>query len=212
MINYMIFCDDLDMNLGSYFCKSEINFYDFINEHDDLINNYERIYSEEAYLCHVNSIAKKFNKTPFVVVSYTHGSPIRLICNGLPIVCSLNSHLFVNSLFYSTACFVGRELAYELISKGCKTFIGFKEESLVPVNELYHDIFINCESFALKLFFLENVTIGYAFNSMKAYMETQVDRLIEVYNDPFCASFLNANKDALICIGDENIKKEGMFI
>lgn len=207
----MVLCDNLDLNLGAYFSRSEMDFYDFINEQTCLIKNYEQIYSNQANLDNINLITSKYNNKPFIVISYTHGAPTKLSCNGVPLVYSSNTHLFANSLFYSTACLVGRQLAYELINNGCKTFVGFKEESLVPVNEEYHTIFINCENYALKMFLLMNVTIGDAFNSMKNYMNQQIDKLIEIYGDPICASFLNANKEAFICIGDTTIKKEDMF-
>lgn len=97
---------------------------------------------------------------------------------------------------------------------GCKAFVGFNEETSVIFENLsYRQTFIECDNFALKMFMMmSDVSIGHAFNAMKNYYTNRIDRAMEFGEDIVFTSFLRENRDALICLGNKNLKKEDLFL
>lgn len=211
MINILIAYDNQNHNLGRYFedCKSDL--INFLDEHGELVNSISEIPSIRCNVAYIDLVIPKINQVPFIFVAYTHGISDGLRCNGDSFVSTENTHHFENSLFYTTACLSGRILAPDLINKGCKAFIGFKEESEVFENNLYRQLFIECDNYALKKLISTNATIGESYDSTKRFYSSKIDKLIELGEDPLYIAALVANKEALICIGDKNLKKEDIF-
>lgn len=212
MINFIVSYDDLNPSLGEYFYECHLDFYNFIIEHPDMLNVYEKIPTAKTYIDHINKATTKYNSKPFVYIAYSHGNQNEFRCNGMPYICSLNVKYFTNSFLYSTACHTGKKIAYDLIDKGCITFVGYKETSHAFLKEEYRRISINCDNYALKMFLLMDVTIEEAVNSMKRYITQHIDRLDEFKENPLYMAKLVANREALVCIGNSLLKKGDILI
>ena len=213
MINFVIAFDNQNSELGQYFedCKNDI--VSILDEQSYLVKSSSQIASNRCNLAYIDISIPQINSNPFVFIAYTHGIEDCLRCNGASFVSIDNSHHFKNSLFYSTACFIGRKLAPKLINNGCKTFIGFNDESKVLFeNPVYKKAFIDSDNFAIKMFITSDVTIGQAFEAMKNHYSNKIYRAVELGEDPIFIGILEANKEALICLGDKNLKKEDLFI
>jgi hypothetical protein len=211
MINIVIAFDNQNTVLGQYFEDSQKDFIDLLDEHSHLVKSCSKVPSPQCNVAYIDIAIPQLNSNPFIFVAYTHGVNDGLRCGGTSFVSVCNCHHFVNSLFYSTACLIGRRLAPELISKGCKAFIGFKEESEVFQNASYRRTFIECDNYALKMFISSDTTVGDAFDSMKNHYTNKIDKLMELGEDPLFIGALTANREALVCLGDKNLKKEDLF-
>lgn len=212
MINIVIAFDNQNAELGSYFeeCKKDI--VDFFNEQNGLVQLCCEVPSPQCNAVYIDIRIPQLNSTPFIFIAYTHGIEDGLRCGGDSFVSTVNSHHFTNSLFYSTACLVGRKLAPDLINKGCKAFIGYKEESEVFKNAIYKQTFIECDNYALKMLLtVPDATVGTSFAAMKNHFTNKIDRLQEIGESPLFIASLVANREALMCIGDKNLKKEDLF-
>lgn len=211
MINYIVSFDNLNPSLGKYFRECHEDFYNFIIEHPELLNDYKTIPTAKTYIHYINKNTERYNSRPFIYIAYSHGNSTQFRCNGMPYISSLNARNFINSFFYSTACLTGKELAYDLVKNGCKVFVGYKEPSQVFLKEEYRNISINCDNYAIKMFLVMDVTIGEAVNSMKRYINREIDKLDAKAEDPIYISALMANREALVCIGDSSIKKSDIY-
>lgn len=212
MINIIIAVDDQNCHLGQYFedCRKDIA--TLLDEQTQLVKSCSKISSSQCNVAYIDITIPQINSNPFIFIAYTHGIDNGLKCQGASFISIDNCHHFANSLFYTTACLVGRELAPELINKGCITFIGFKEESEVFHNVSYRNTFIECDNYALKMFMTSDTSIGKAFNSMKDHYTNKIDRLMELREDPLFIGALTANREALICLGNKELKKEDLFV
>jgi hypothetical protein len=213
MINFVIAIDDQNPALGVYFedCKNDI--VALLDEQKRLVKSSLQIASNQCSEVHINSAIPPLNSNPFIFIAYTHGADNGLRCNGAYFVSVNNCHHFANSLFYSTACFIGKKLAPELINKGCKTFIGFIEDSnVIFENPIDKKVFIDSDNFGIKMFLTSNVTIGESFEAMRNFYTQKIDYYQETLRSPLIASCLVTNREALICLGNKNLKKEDLFL
>lgn len=212
MINIVIAFDNQNTALGKYFDDCQIDIRMVLDEQTQLVISYTIIPSDYCNEAYFNETIPQLNSYPFIFIAYTHGIENALRCNGSSFISKHNCTHFKNSLFYSTACLIGKELGPELIHKGCKTFVGFNEESEVFEKPAFREIFMECDNYALKLFMISDSTIGQSFEAMKRYYNGQIDHLMELGEDPVFIASLTANREALICIGDKNLKKEDLYI
>jgi hypothetical protein len=212
MINIVIAYDNQNAGLGQYFEDCQKDIVALLEEQGQLVNSRSTVPSPQCNVAYIDIAIPQINSNPFIFIAYTHGIDDGLKCNGVSFVSTGNCHHFTNSLFYSTACLIGRKLAPELINKGCKAFIGFKEESEVFQNASYRKIFIECDNYALKMFLTSDTTVEQSFNSMKNHYTNKIDHLMELGEDPLFIGALIANREALICLGDKNLKKENFFV
>jgi hypothetical protein len=212
MINIVIAFDNQNKTLGQYFDDCQKDIVALLEEQKHLVKSCSKITSTQCNAAYIDTIIPQLNSKPFIFIAYTHGIDDGVRCNGSSFVSVDNCHHFVNSLFYSTACLIGKILASELIVKGCKAFIGFKEESEVFQNTSHRQTFIECDNYALKVFMISDATIGQAFDSMKNYYTYKIDRFVELGEDPFFIGALTANREALVCLGNKNLKKEDIFV
>lgn len=212
MINIVIVFDDQNENLGHYFADCQKDIEMLLEEQSQLVKSYSKVSSRKCNVVYIDSAIPKLNSNPFVFVAYTHGIDDGLQCWGALFIFENNCHHFTNSFFYSTACFIGKKLAPELIANGCKAFIGFKEESVVFKNSSYRQAFIECDNYALKMFMSTDKTIGQAFDSMTNHYTNRIDRAIKFGEDFLFIGALTANREALVCLGDRSLKKEDFFV
>ena len=211
MINFVIAFDNQDATLGQYFedCKNDI--VNFLEEQEHM--EYFTIPSHRCNVAYIDMTIPQNNPNPFVFIAYTHGDDGGLTCSGDFFVFKDNCLHFSNSLFYSTACLIGKRLAPALIKSGCKTFVGFNEEiRVLHEKPSYRDIFIKCDNFALKMFLTSEATVGQAFQAMKNNYTNKIDRADELGEDFVFISFLRESRDALVCLGNKNLKKEELFV
>jgi hypothetical protein len=211
MINFVVAFDNQNAELGQYFndCKNDIvNIFD---EQNGLVH-YNEVPTPQCNEAYIDVEIPQLNSDPFIFIAYTHGNDDGLMCNGGSFVSIDNCYHFINSLFYSTACLIGKNLAPELVNKGCRAFIGFKEESEIFKNASYRQTFINCDNFALKMFITSDASVGESFDAMKNHYTKEIDRLTEFREDPIFISVLVANREALVCLGDRELRKEDFFV
>jgi hypothetical protein len=213
MINIVIVFDNQNAELGSYFddCKKDI--VDFFDEQNGLVQSCFEVSSPQCNMAYIDIQIPRLNSNPFIFIAYTHGIEDGLRCSGVLFVSTVNSHHFTNSLFYSTACLVGKKLAPDLINKGCKAFIGYMEESEVFKNANYKQTFIECDNYAIKMLLtVPEATVGTSFTAMKNHFTNKIDRLQEMGESLLFTASLVANREALTCLGDKNLKKEDLFV
>lgn len=210
MIRIISASDEKDAKLGSYFENSQTDIKLFL-EGQSLLDGYIPMPSRLCNPAYVELVISKYSDKPFIFVAYTHGNEKALISQKKEFVSVQNSCSFKNSLFYSTACLVGKELAPSLIENDCKAFVGFTEESIVYESEYRKSVSINCENSIIEEFLCGDATLREAYNSMISYYNQQIDKFTEV-NDMLFASNLVSNREALVLLGDENLKKEDFSI
>lgn len=211
MIKILIAFDDVDIVLGNYFNENKIRISDIFN---DTFNDKGRICLFDNSMCVENTISDILpneNSNPFVFVAYTHGNEDSLYCNHLPFVSDKNSNLLKNSLFYSTACKIGINLGHNLIINGCFTFVGFDDLSWVFNDPANWKINIDCDNYALILFLTKDIEIKEAVNLSKSYHENRIDYLRQIGENPLYMTALNKNKNALICLGNQNLMRSDLF-
>ena len=168
MINFVIAFDDENIELGSYFEDCKIDIVNFLSEQEGLVQSCCEVPTPNCNADYIVTEIPQLNPDSFVFIAYTHGVEDGLRCNGNSFVSTANAHHFVNSLFYSTACLAGRKLAPDLIAKGCKAFVGYREESEVFENSSHKQTFIKCDNYAIKMLMtVPDATLGASFGAMK---------------------------------------------
>jgi hypothetical protein len=212
MLNIVIAFDNQNVVLGQYFEDCQRDIVALLDEQNHMVKLCSLVPSAKCNVAYIDIAIPQLNSNPFIFIVYTHGLDEELKCNGAAFITMDNCHHFANSLFYSTACLIGKKLAPELIKTGCKAFIGFKEETEVFKNSLYRQTFIECDNYALKMFITSNTSVGQSFDAMKNHYTTKIDRLVEFGEDPLFIGSLTANREALICLGDRDLKREDFFV
>ena len=212
MINIIIAFDNQNTSLGRYFDDCQRDITNLLAEHSHLLKSCSIVPSSQCNVAYIDFTVPLLNPNPFLFISYNHGAEDSLKCAGISFVTIENCHHFTNSFFYSTACLIGKKLAPELIRNGCKTFIGFKETTEVFEHVSYRQTFIQCDNFALKMFITSEATVGESFEAMKNYYTNQIDYFMELGEDINFISALSANREALVCFGDKDLKKEHLFV
>lgn len=212
MINIILISDDRDDLLGDYFlsCKSDIT--DFFDAHRNILDNLLIVVpSERCNQALIDFEVAKYNHSPFVFIAYSHGNERTLKCNGNSIVqAGLNTRGFLNSLFLTNSCLTGKILGEDLVVNGCTSFVGYNEEIFGFLSEQYKTVSINCENACIKSFFSENISISMAFERMKNYYSTQIDKYEAL--DPLFASMLVKSRESLVILGNKELKHEDLVL
>lgn len=212
MINFIIACDNQDDNLGTYFedCKNQL--LGVITENSRFKNVQVReIMGNQCNNACIDMTIPLYNTQPFVFIAYSHGNEKALCCkNNYYVEKNVNDYHFVNSLFYTAACSVGKELGVHLIEKGCLAFVGYNRVISV-LKPIHRKISMNCDNAGIVAFLLEDITIFEACKKMKNYYTQEIDRLTN-FKDMLFAGELVEARNSLVCLGNENLKKEDLFI
>ncbi|GHT17014.1 hypothetical protein AGMMS4956_20290 [Bacteroidia bacterium] len=213
MINFVVAYDNIDTKLGMYFeeCKNQL--LGLLEEHNELVNgNVCEIAGRQCNNAYIDIMIPKYNTNPFVFIAYSHGNEKALCCNAnFYVDKNVNARHFVNSLFYTTACSAGKELGSYLVDSGCLAFVGYKNDINVYIKTDKKDISKNCDNAGIVAFLSENITILEACKKMKTYYTQQIDKLENMKDMIFAGELVEA-RDALICLGNENLKKEDLFV
>lgn len=202
MVSINIAYDNQALELGAYFEASKNDLVDFLaaNHNDYSIHEIHSARCNEVYIeVRIGAI----NSQRYLFIAYSHGAEDCLISGGNSYVAvNKNTNLFTNSLFYTTACSAGHKLGEDLINNGCEAFIGYNRVVTVFSDEK-QNVSIECDNCGIKMFILGR-TIGDAFSLMKAYYTQQIDRLNQ-FGDILSASYLVANREALVFFGNPNL-------
>lgn len=203
MINVLFAVDDGDHDLGDYFLDSYLD----ISYEIDKIDGYSEalVCSENCTQESVLSAIENYEDSRFLFVGICHGIENELNSNHGVIVGSEIVDSFINSFFYTTACFTGRQLGQDLIDAGCSTYIGFTIE--VHIHPDYEDRFMDCENHALKVFCKSGNTAKEAFNSMIDKFDEVIEDLAGGdISDTIVASTLVDNREGLIFLGNQDLR------
>lgn len=206
MTKFIIAYDNHDPILGWYFTLCKENLVAFLTEKEQNI-----IIEIQAQYCNQLFIEFKIkelqDEEKLCFVAYSHGNKNAVVCKGEAYVkVNENTHLFNNAIFYSNACLCGAELSFDLINKGCKAFIGSNEETNVLL--LDPNLSAKLDNYALMIFVEQDKTIYDSYISMLNYYDYEIDKLNEL-EGAFGfgkAAYLIEARDALIFLGDKNIK------
>lgn len=204
MINTIIAYDDSDLSLGEYFNKSYL-YIKGLEKHSKIsITEFNGNNCLESTI--TNSL-QTLNHNNFVFVGISHGSDDALSLVGADkYISPNNANECSNSFFYSTACYIGKELGPSLIGNGSKCFIGYIDESFAPVSEEFVDLFIECELHAIKNFYLTSKTIEVLYKEMIQFTD---EKIIELASgtDIIEAMALIDNRDRIVLLGDNTNKQ-----
>ena len=204
MINTIIAYDDTDLSLGEYFNKSYL-YIKKLEEHSKISTT-----EFDGNNCLESTITNSFqalNPNNFVFVGLSHGSEDGLSLVGADKYINPNNAAECsNSFFYSTACYIGKELGQILIDNGCKCFIGYIDESFAPISDEFDDLFIECELHAIKNFYLTSKTIEVLYKEMIQFTDEKILELASG-TDIIEAMALIDNRDRMVLLGDNANKQ-----
>lgn len=210
MINFIIAYDNNDANLGAYFEECKNHLLSVLTE--ELVNEIREICGNQCNDAYIDMIIPQYNSKPFIFVAYSHGNEKALCCGvGRYVEKDVNAHHFANSLFYTTACSVGKELSAHLIENGCLAFIGYDESVSAYKLTEKKEVSKNCDNIGIIEFLSDDITIWEAYMRMKNYYTQQIDKFQKIEDVMFAGDLVEA-RDALVCLGDKNLKKEDLFI
>jgi hypothetical protein len=213
MINFIVACDNNDIELGAYFTDCKEQLFGVLEEQKGLING--SIHEMSGNLCNSIYIDLKiptYHPDPFVFIAYSHGNEIALCCRGnCYIEKNINAQHFRNSLFYTSACSVGKDLGPHLIEQGCLSFIGYESEINAYKKNERKDISKKCDNAGIIAFLSGDLTIYDSYKRMKNYYTQQIDKLEDIKDIMFAMDLIHA-RESLVCLGNENLKKEDLFV
>jgi len=208
MINIIVAYDNTDTQLGTYFenCKKQLlSTLSKLNEH--IIYEICEITGNNCNNNYINSLLPKYIPFPFIFIAYSHGNEQALYCGGSNYVeKNINTHLFLNSLFYTTACSAGKKLGDDLIAQGCSVFIGYKKEKYIFPEKAKQEISTLCDNAGIIEFLSNDITIFEAFKKMEDIYTQQIDNLINADDILFVAHLVDA-REALVFLGRHDLKK-----
>lgn len=211
MIQLISATNEKDIAVGKYFKESQENLQGFLKE-NNLNDGYDNLDSDKCTHDYIDKQLPVLTKSlPFIFVVYTHGRPSAFTCNGLSYVDKENVNNFQGALVYSTACSAGKYLGQDLISAGCKAFIGFCEESNVFIDDDHRNISKNCDQSGLFQFLSSDKTLQECFEDMKGYYNSHIDKLT-MSKDILYRAELLANREALTLLGDASITMSAFMI
>ncbi|WP_321369503.1 hypothetical protein [uncultured Draconibacterium sp.] len=212
MINVIIVSDDTDTHLGNYFlnCKEDISQF-FDGQNEVLENTVILIPQDTCNQAFVDLTVEEINDGSFVFIAYSHGNERYLRSNGGNYIqAGVNTNNFANSLFFTNSCLSGKELGKDLIDNGCISFVGYVEEVYGFLNDEYMAVSINCDNACIKSFFSDTISISLAFERMKKYYTSQIDKYKSL--DPIFAARLVSNREALVLYGNMELVKEDLTV
>jgi len=212
MINFIIAYDNSDANLGAYFEECKNHLLGVLTEQSGLANEIREICGNRCNDAHIDILIPQYNSNPFIFVAYSHGNEKALYFGNCRYVeKDVNIHNFANSLFYTTACSVGKELGAHLIENGCLAFIGYDETVSAYKLTEKKDISKNCDNAGIIEFLSDDITIWEAYMRMRNYYTQQINKFENLEDMMFAGDLVEA-RDALVCLGDKNLKKENLFV
>lgn len=201
MINLVIAYDDNDSSLAEYF----ENGYQYVSTFTVPLPAVTSI-PIPGLSCteaHITNVIGALNGQRFCFVGLSHGNCDMLLTDNDVYISENNCHLFNEALFYSLGCETAMNLGTKLIDNGCSAFVGYYDDSYATYDH-FHDVYISCETHALKQFLTTDATIGDAFDSMIDNYDVEIQKMVDA-NEILMAMELTHNKDCMAILGNEDL-------
>jgi len=200
MASFHILYDEEDTELGGYFeaCKSDL--VRFLG--DNLAGSPISELNASFDVATLDAYLRGINPHNYLLIAYSHGDDSSLSRNGVRYISTqTNASLLINSLFYAVSCLSANDLGPEIIGHGGHIFVGYRRTFMIPLD--YQEVSINCANSGLHMFILGQKA-GVAFESMKAFYTTQIDRLMQ-FGAIIAASLLVDARESLVFLGDADL-------
>lgn len=204
----VILCDEEDSTVGHFVGLCAQSTLEFVS---DIGIDVVSVNAIDLTDVNVMKIANQYENQPFICVAYSHGSESSLICSryGNYISNEVNFDSFQNTLFYTWAC-SSAGLGEVLVKNGCHSYVGYWEPVSIPSpGDPLTDVFVECATFALRAFYLEELTILESVNAMKDKIDEMWKELVD--ENPIAATYLLDHSNFLDLIGKENLRRADIF-
>jgi len=210
MIEIVVAYDERDKKLGDYFesCKNDL--IATIEQLGGIKNTISEIPAKKCNRAYIDIALKHLKEISFLIIAYMHGTESQLIANnGAFVQVGDDNSFFKYSLFYTNSCLCGKLLGPDLITHQCHTFIGFDEEisALLGDNK---DISIKCDNFGITAFLTQDITVFEAYDQMRTNYSQEITKMLSL-GDILSAGVLVNAREALVFLGNKDLKKEGLF-
>lgn len=77
-------------------------------------------------------IKKRFQAKPKFVFMNAHGTAKSLLNKEKEVLTTEDAHLFTDTIAYARSCDCVQELGHQAVKEGCRAFIGYKREFVLP--------------------------------------------------------------------------------
>ena len=160
---------------------------------------HHRIGSTNLNAEYINETIQRINNT-FAFSAFSHGTNTALVCGANEYISiTENNYHFDSSLFYSFACLCGNNLKDELVRNGVGCFWGYQTDvNFCP--EIPE--FVDCATIGLKSL-LDGDTLKVARETTNICYDAAIAELYVTPNSFVQMALLNANRDALVIVGEE---------
>jgi hypothetical protein len=206
MIHLFVVYDNQDRHSGDYFAASQQHLCEPIKTS---LHFSIQTFDSNTTLVQLPNAISRLNEnedTPFLIVTYTHGSPDALHIGDNSFVNRDNAYLFGQTLFYACGCFSGENLKQYLINHNCRFFMGY-DNRITTLHPETEPIFYQCENSVLSRFLSTDETI----TKCLAHMFDTYEQM-KAQTDIGTAIILDRNLDAFVYQGDVNLTRNDFRI
>lgn len=205
----LIAYDSLDNTQGTYFsnCSQEL-----LNHLPLYLRDKVELISDQGLnFVSVSLKLEEVNEQAFIFSAFCHGTKLSLNGMGKPFLkVRENSALLKNGLIYTNACSAGQDFGREIIKEGVVAFVGYDKEVDSLIADEFLPLSVRCDIYALQLFLHDNRTLRAAEDAAKKFF-TVKSREIFRKGNPFAASLIIANRDAMVIHGNDQITFNELF-
>jgi len=202
MAKFSIAFDHADAKLGHYFQSSRDDISAFITQHNNehLVHEIPSANCTQAY---IDGYMPSLNGERSLFIAYSHGNNEFLSSvNGKYILSPENTGYFTNCFLYSMACNTGKILGPDVVSKGCITFIGYKDSAYALLGD-EKQLSIDCDNKAIKVF-MNGSSAENAVIAMKTFLKESI-RVLVKNKKALKAGYLRHNLAVLVIYGDSGV-------
>ena len=205
MINNIVCYDDNDFDLGEYFELSWNDLQQTFAGQQEI--NFIPLQGLDSTEQNVKDAIAALQNNNFIFIGLSHGNKRQLLTDNDAYVNIDDIGHFAGSMYYSPACKTAKKLGVELINNGCIVAIACRKNTFATYPDFY-DVYIECENHCLKEFLTKNISIQTAYESMMAYFDDKVVKLLENHGDEILVAMeLMQNKDAFTILGNSQVTK-----
>jgi len=204
----LIAFDSLDEVQGTYFSNCSEELLNHLPSY--LEDKVELISDQNLNFASVGLKLEEVKEQTFIFAAFCHGTKLSL--NGIRrpfLKIGENSSLLKNSLVYTNACSTGQKFGREVIDEGAIAFFGYDKEVDSLIAEEFLPLSVRCDVYALHLFLHDNRTLKDAKNAAKTFFTAKSREVFK--GNPFAASLIIANRDAMIIHGNDQITFNELF-
>lgn len=213
MINILAAFDEEDADLGVYFSSCLNDLKEAINaeKQDGAELEITEISSRYCNVAYFEQVLSKFKQSPFIWVSYTHGSEKSLIASGKSFIkAGEDNSLFQSTIFFTNSCLSGKILGPDLIKQLCLAFVGY-DRPIVAFKNDYQEISLKCDNVGIISFLCGNTNAFDAYLAMKKLYTQESEKLLK-YEDPLSAGLLINCREGLVFHGNKELRVDDLTI